>query len=358
MLKKEAYINGLGCISPQQTFEGNGLPDVSDLLCPDNFFKCLEPVYKKYIDPIIARRMSRIVKMGIYASKLCLEDAGVEMPDAIITGTGLGCLDDTEKFITSMIRNDEKMLNPTPFIQSTHNTISAQIALFLKCHAYNITYAHRGLSFESALLDSLLMLKEQSSESVLLGGVDEITNISFQIIKRLGHWKNDNCNLLNISESVTKGSIAGEGSSFFLLSDKKNNSSYSKIVSLETIVNQLNVESLTKEVSAFFKKNNLNYNDVDLVLLGVNGDSKYDQLYYGLKNKVFCNNSCAYFKHLCGEYHTATSFAMWLSSVMLKNQTVPEMVKMNSFSSTQLKTILIYNHYRNINHSFIIMQAC
>ena len=30
--------------------------------------------------------------MGISASKLCLKDAGIEVPGAIITGTGLGLL--------------------------------------------------------------------------------------------------------------------------------------------------------------------------------------------------------------------------------------------------------------------------
>ena len=53
------------------------------------------------------------------------------MPDAIITGTGLGCLEDTEKFLTAMVTNKEEFLTPTSFIQSTHNTVSAQIALLL-----------------------------------------------------------------------------------------------------------------------------------------------------------------------------------------------------------------------------------
>ncbi|NJK84751.1 MAG: beta-ketoacyl synthase chain length factor [Bacteroidales bacterium] len=111
-----------------------------------------------------SRRMSRIVKMGICSALKCLKESGVEVPDAIITGTGFGCIEDTEKFLGSIIQNEEKMLNPTPFIQSTHNTVGAAIALKIKCNNYNNTYVHRGFSFEHALLDGLMLLNEDKAK--------------------------------------------------------------------------------------------------------------------------------------------------------------------------------------------------
>ena len=59
--------------------------------------------------------------------------------------------------------NREQMLNPTAFIQSTFNTVGAQLALLLKIHAYNVTYVHRGLSFESALIDGIISIAEANS---------------------------------------------------------------------------------------------------------------------------------------------------------------------------------------------------
>ena len=106
--------------------------------------------------------MSRIVKMGVFAALSCLRNAEVEIPDAIIAGTGLGCLEDTEKFLGSMYTSEEKLLNPTPFIQSTHNTVAGAIALAIKCHGYNATYTHRGFSFESALIDALMQIHDKS----------------------------------------------------------------------------------------------------------------------------------------------------------------------------------------------------
>ena len=88
-----------------------------------------------------------------------------------------------------MIRNKEEFLTPTSFIQSTHNTVGAQIALLLKCHGYNFAYVHRGLSFESALTDAMMRLEQGHAENILTGGIDEITGDSFAIMQRLGHWK-------------------------------------------------------------------------------------------------------------------------------------------------------------------------
>src|ERR1039457_1354915 len=172
--------------------------------------------------------------MGVAASAICLQDAGSPIPDAIITGTGLGCIEDTEKFLSTLLMNNEEFLTPTSFIQSTHNTVSAQIALLLKCHNYNFTYVNRGISFESALLDSLTRLRLGDSASVLLGGVDELTDNAWTIMNRLGHWKRNPLNNLKLFNDKTRGSIAGEGAAFFFLSSSKNGSSYAEISGTDT----------------------------------------------------------------------------------------------------------------------------
>lgn len=57
--------------------------------------------------------------MSSVASKYALQEAGIENPDAIIVGTGMGCSQDSEKFLKNVIDNNEEFLTPTFFIQST-----------------------------------------------------------------------------------------------------------------------------------------------------------------------------------------------------------------------------------------------
>lgn len=156
-------------------------------------------------DTALRRRMSRIVKMGVSVGMECVRHVGAERIDAIITATGFGCLDDSEKFLRTLIENDEQLLNPTPFIQSTFNTVGGQIGLLCKNHCYNMTYTHRGRSFESALLDAILLIQSGEAHCVLLGGFDNNTPSQLKIMERMGLWRH---------------ATAGEGAYFFVLSDQ------------------------------------------------------------------------------------------------------------------------------------------
>ena len=142
----------------------------------------------------LRRRMSRVVKSGVAAGIESLLDFGARAPiDAIITATGLGCIADSEKFLDGLIAGDETMLNPTPFIQSTFNTVGAQIALLRGLHCYNTTYVHRWTSFENALTDAALRIGAGWSQAVLVGAFDETTPSVEKVLQRLrvaqeGRW--------------------------------------------------------------------------------------------------------------------------------------------------------------------------
>src|SRR6478752_7339210 len=170
MLTGTIYINGIACISAQPTLE-QGIHVLFEKNDSEHF-KCIEPDYKTHFSPVALRRLSRILKFSILTAQKSLQDAGLDMPDAIITGTGLGCLEDSEKFLRSVIECQEENLSPTAFIFSTHNTISGQIAMTLKCNRTNNTFSNRYFSFESALLESIFMLKDGDAQNVLVGCAD------------------------------------------------------------------------------------------------------------------------------------------------------------------------------------------
>jgi 3-oxoacyl-[acyl-carrier-protein] synthase II len=354
----EAYIDGRSAISPQNTFSGENSFDKVREYENVHFMKCIEPQYNALIDPMASRRMSRIMKMSMASALKCLDEAGVRIPDAIVTGTGLGCLEDTEKFLGSLISNEEKLLNPTPFIQSTHNTIAANIAIFLKCHGYNNTFSHRGFSFESALLDSLMLLEEGSVNNVLVGGVDELTASSFIITNRLNFWKKEPVRNLSLLDYNSEGSLAGEGAAFFTLKNHKTNHSAAKILSVSTFYKPEGIAVIEKKLSALLTNEPVEYDQPDLVLMGLSGDRMTDRIYYHLKDTLFRNAPCAYFKHLSGEYDTSSSFALYIASGILKEQKLPEIIRLDDRPINRIRKILIYNHLRNSQHSVIILSSC
>lgn len=347
----KTYIRSASTISPQNTFGDYGfLTDIVE--STGTRLKAIEPDYKQYIDPKLIRRMSHVIKMGVSVAKDCLNRAGVEMPGAIITGTAFGCMEDTVAFLTRIVELNEEMLPPTSFIQSTHNTVAAQIALMLQCHGYNNTFVHKGISFENALIDALMLLKEGEANNILVGGTEEMIDVSFTVLTRLGLYKRQRISNLDLYKEESKGTIGGEGASFFLLSDKASADNLAELVGLKTLYKPKDIE---QGISNFLKEHDLNISDIDLVITGRNGDIKNDKIYNDLGQSFFTNSTLVNYKHLCGEYPTSSSFALWLAANIIKTGTVPVIV---ADVKIEPKKVLIYNHYQGNYHSLMLLSAC
>ena len=354
----EAYIRGIGNISPQHSW-GNDLFPSDNLIYEGNRLSCVEPDYKEFITPIQMRRMSRTLKMGVASAGKCLRDAGVQMPDAIIVGTGLGMIADTEKFLRAIIDNGETLLTPTSFIQSTHNTVGAHIAVMIKCNNYNLTYVNDYLSFENALLDSLMRIAENPAEKVLLAGIDEMTDAYFRITDNAGWWKKNIKNNLELYDGHEPGSIAGEGAAFFLVTGEEHPDNYARFAGVRTFYRPASSEETGNWIRAFIRESDMDLEDIDMVITGMNGDTATDEVFMTLKDSVYEGLPIATYKHLCGEYYTASSFASWLGAMALKTQNIPDgLVMLGTRPSGPLRNILIHNQHRNTKHGLILLKAC
>lgn len=344
------YIRSSSCISAQKTFGNQDfLTDIVE--STGIWLKPIEPDYKEFIDPKLIRRMSRIIKMGVAAAKDCLNRSNTEMPGAIITGTAYGCMEDTVTFLTRIVLDKEELLPPTAFIQSTHNTVAAQIALMLQCHAYNGTFVHKGISFESALFDAIMLLKEGEADNILVGGIEEMVDTGFKVLTRLGIYKRWPVSNLSLFSTESKGTICGEGAVFFLLTDKPSADNLAELTAVKTLYKPKDIEA---GIISFLAENSLKMEDIDLIITGKNGDTRNDNAY---RLPLFQNKALANYKHLCGDYPTSSAFALWLASNIIKKGTVPDVVVEKDIDKPAPKKVLIYNHYQNRYHSLMLVSA-
>ena len=350
---KKCYINGLGCISAQNTHDNSFFDHIINYE-NEAVLPVVKPNYKDFISPGAIRRMSSAVKNGIVASKLALKEAGVTTPDAIITGTGMGCMQDSEKFLKNIIDNQEDFLTPTSFIQSTHNTVAGQIALDLKCKSYNFNYVNSSVSFESSLLDALLQLKTGQSDKVLLGGVDEQAEHTIKLNKLIHFIKTDKTVNHYILNQRSKGAVFGQGAAFFLAENEKKENTYCELKDI-LFTNRLENDEFNKFISDFLAQNKINKTDIDLVLLGNNGDIDFDH-YYDLASDYFKNSQQLYFKHLFGEFMTVSGVGFWLLSKIMKGNKIPEELKYNTITPKKINYALIYNQYRGKDHSLTLLK--
>jgi hypothetical protein len=288
------YINSFCSISPA----GVVVPDtiLSSLQKVNGTIaNCQEPDYKDIIPPMQLRRMTKPVRTGVAAAKICMQNISETMPASIHVGTAYGMLQDSENFLQKMIVQEEQMLNPTAFIQSTHNTVAGQIALSMGCLAHNMTFVHKAHSFESALLDAELMQNKEGQ--ILVGAVDELTQTSYAILERFGVYYDQN--------------TAGEGSTFFLLSPEKNKHSIALLTAFDMFIAD-STELAEEKIAAFCDQNKLQIAEEDLVLTGMQN---------GFIPEVFNANKNIDFKQYCGEFPTAAAFAVGLASLHIKEKT-------------------------------------
>ncbi|QEC70299.1 beta-ketoacyl synthase [Panacibacter ginsenosidivorans] len=348
------YIKSAHGVSPQPLYDDGALLPVITTKT-GNRLVCVEPNYADFIDAKLIRRMSRIIKMGVAAAMQCLKDADLQMPDAIVTGTAYGCLQDTEVFLNRLVEFKEELLTPTAFIQSTHNTVSAQIALMLQCHNYNNTYVHRGFSFESALLDTVMMLNDKEINNALVGAADEIIDTSHAILSRFGLYKKE-AFTNTLFDKATKGTIAGEGATFFTLSKESSGNDLAKLDAVTTFYKPADDSEIKEQIAAFLAGQILDIEEIDLIITGKNGDVENDAVYESLNTSLFANKQTINFKHLCGEYPTASAYALWLGSAIIKEGKVPASLLQQN--DKPVKRVLIYNHYLNMHHALYLLSAC
>lgn len=202
---KKVFIKSAISITCQDTFLNENLAAQPMSAMDERALQ--EPNYRDFIAPAMIRRASKMMKMSLASSQACMEQAKADELGAIIVGSGLGCMMDTEKFLkTSITAEAGSLLPPGAFIQSGHNSVSGQIALLLKNQKYNMTHVQKGLSFEYALMDALLRIKE-GDQAVLLGGVDEKIDLLDHLAEA-------------VNAPVELKSQLAEGCSFFVLGDE------------------------------------------------------------------------------------------------------------------------------------------
>lgn len=329
------FIKGTGLIAPNWDCENKKfLIDSNESSLP--YLTCLEPDYKKFINTVAIRRMSKVLKMGTTSAKIALNDAGIENVDAIMLGTGFGCFSDTTVFLDAILDNTEKQLTPTAFIQSTHNSVNSQIALSLKCTGYNYTYSHGGLSFENALIDAMMMLNDNDAQNVLVGGFDEITDLMYNSMKSAG-W-------------ITGDTIFGESCGMFVLTNVESEDNYCRIADIQTSTTETD---FGRNIFRFLENNNLHFEDLDLILEGSTDTIRLRE--QNLSPHVPLIES---WKHITGESMTATVNPLNFASSIIQNQQIPEELVIKGRIKDKYENILILNHFRNQTQSLILVTKC
>jgi len=347
------YIHRTSCISPQPRLVGGEEASVlaggegrGTAAGPVNgVYRVVEPGYPG-IPPNTLRRMSKAVRLGVGAAMPLIRQ---ERIDGILIGTGNGGMEESVKFLRQIVDYAEGMLAPGNFVQGIPNAIASQIGLSGHLRGYNSTYIHRGLGFEHALIDASMLISEHPGTRYLVGGVDEVSGYHYRIELADGWYKTTVTPGLSLYDYDSPGSIAGEGAALFLVSGESADA-VAAIKGIETfhgtdqhvVVTRLRA-FLARHLPAGSQPGQQLSGSPALYLSGENGDNRALPFYSACAAVLDPAVPVVRYKHLCGEYPTASAFAVWLALQFVPPQPLPQ-------------HILFYNNHKLTQHSFILLE--
>ena len=301
----------------------------------DSYVKAIDPDFKQFISAGDARRLGKLLKRALATSLSVLQEGGIPNPDAIVTGTGFGSVENTELFLDAMVREGEQMLKPTQFMQSTHNTASSLIGIHTHSHGYNSTYTQKGLSFDSALYDAWLQFRLGKINSALVGSHDEMTPVFAGFMRKAGHVKD--------------GEICSEAAVSVLLSNQADAPALCTLEGL-MLLNEPEPAELADAIRSV-----TGGNAPSAVMTGMSGNSENDS-WYGFLKEQLPGVPLLRYKHLFGVNFSSSAIGFYASACCLKKGFVPACLAMDGAPVNTDRGILIVNVVEGRHYSISLLK--
>jgi len=174
------------------------------------------------IDGAEARRLSRICRLAVAACRLAVEDAAIA-PGAelgLVVGSEHGDFRSSEEFAGGYLRRGPAGLSPMIFPNTVMNTMASVAAIAVGARAASVTINQATVVGDLAVARGAALVANGSARAVVAGGVDEICEIVYRHLCRLGALSPmggrapEGCRPYAADHN---GPVLGEGATFLVL---------------------------------------------------------------------------------------------------------------------------------------------
>ncbi len=194
-------VTGVGVISPI----GIGRAEFWSALCagqsgvglveragrgPEMVATAREFVAKDFIRSSHLRRMDRMSRMIVAASRMALDDAGLvreALADdglGIVVGSVLGDISESAAYLSRVFLKGAAAASPMVFPNLVLNAAASYAAMELGATGINLTVAQNEICGEQAIIEGAAMVRAGRAEVVLAGGGDELADIVSDIYRQ------------------------------------------------------------------------------------------------------------------------------------------------------------------------------
>ena len=204
-------------IRPVRAFETAGWPSRLGAEVDDAALEGL-------LDPGAARRLSRICRLTVVASRLAVEDSGVPRGPALglVVGTEHGDFRSSEEFVTGYLKRGPSGLSPMIFPNTVMNSMAAVAAIEIGARGPSITVNQATVAGDLAVARAAALVRDGRALAVVAGGVDEMFAHVYRRLSEMGMLSpaagrgTEGCRPY---EPDHNGVVLGEGATFLVLED-------------------------------------------------------------------------------------------------------------------------------------------
>ncbi len=160
---------------------------------------------------------------------MALRDRGVDplpLPGrevGVALGTAFGTIQVSVEYLQEYVEKGAALAPPQLFTESVANAPASHIAIAGGYEGFNLTFTQRESSVLTALMFASAQIAKGVTRSAIVGGVDEINEMIFSILDRIGalaHANGETGEASRPFDARRNGMVVGEGSSAFLLAEE------------------------------------------------------------------------------------------------------------------------------------------
>lgn len=301
---------------------------------------------RDFIAPMKMRRMNTLSRMGVSAMRLAMVDAGRESLE--VSGSAVGCalgttfgpVQTSVEYLNEYIQKGAALASPQLFAESVANAPGSHIAIEWGFRGFNLTFTQRESSSMAALLFAATQLHKGTVESAVVGGVEEMNDITFSVLDRIGALAHADGNSGEAScpfDRNRNGLMVGEGGAVFLLESLASGAEGD----LYGLVSGFGIakdptasisdwgrgdEAVSRAMALAITDAGLQTEDIDAIWGSANSSIHGDRLEYRAIQRLFGDDAppVVATKGLFGEYAAAGGLHLATALLALREQRLPE----------------------------------
>jgi 3-oxoacyl-[acyl-carrier-protein] synthase II len=257
---------------------------------------------RDYIPPMKMRRMNTLSRYAVAAARLAIDDASADAAvlgtTGVALGTSFGPVQTSVEYMQEYVEKGAALAPPQLFAESVANAPGSHIAIEWGFRGFNITVTQRESSALAAAMYAASQLVKGSVDSAAIGGVEEVNEMIFSVLDRIGalaHRCDGLEEAMRPMDRRRNGILIGEGSVVMLCGRQAGQSTYAffsgfgigRDTSATTSDWGEDESAVVDAMRRAIDDAELTPSDIDAVYASANGSRRGDRLEYLALQKLF-----------------------------------------------------------------------